>query len=92
MPTTAGEAAPPPRRAQGEPSREEAATTGDVPPRTEEETAPREREGVSRQPEQEQREGDDRGLIERARDALLGEEELRPRDRREGTDRPEDRR
>ena len=51
-----------------------------------------EREESARQPEreQEEREGDDRGLIERARDALLGEEE--PPRRREGTDRPEDRR
>jgi len=59
----------------------------DVPLRTEETAAPLGREGA-RQPEREREE--DRGFLDRARDALLGEEE-EPR-RREGTDRPEERR
>ena len=64
------------------PPREEG-VTGDVPPRTEEAT-PTRREGA-RQTEREQEE-EDKGLIDRARDAIIGEEE-EPR-RREGTDRP----
>ncbi len=55
----------------------------DVPPRTEED-APLGREGASRQPEGEREE--DKGLIDRAREAILGEEE-EPRSSREGTDR-----
>ncbi len=81
--------APPPRRTgieeENVPRREET-ITGDVPPRTDE-AAPPGREG-GRQPEREREE--DKGLLDRARDALLGEEE-EPR-RREGTDRPEERR
>ena len=63
---------------------------GASPPRTEEAPPRREegRVGASRQPEGEREE--DKGLLDRARDALLGEEE-EPR-RREGTDRPEERR
>ena len=61
--------------------------TGDVPPRTEE-TAPLGRGGASSQPEREREE--DKGFLDRARDAILGEEE-EPR-RREETDRPEERR
>ena len=63
---------------------------GASPPRTEEAPPRREeeREGARRQPEREQEE--DKGLLDRARDALLGEEE-EPR-RREGTDGPEERR
>jgi HSP20 family protein len=57
----------------------------DVSPRTEEE-----REGARRQPERE-REEEDKGLLDRAREAILGEEE-EPRRRTERTDRPEDRR
>src|SRR5918997_3728942 len=56
---------------------------GASPPRAEEG-----REGASRQPEREREE--DKGFLDKARDALLGEEE-EPR-RREGTDRPEERR
>ena len=70
-----------PPRTEGVPPREEA-VTGDVPPRTEE-AAPPGREGA-RQPEREQEE-EDKGLIDRARDAIIGEEE-EPR-RREGTNR-----
>jgi hypothetical protein len=90
------EEAPPPRTSGIEegslPRREEApprvgAVTGDVPgdvpPRTEED-APLGGEDV-REPQREREE--DRGLIDRARDAILGEEE-EPR-RREGTDRPD---
>src|SRR5215212_52723 len=63
---------------------------GASPPRTEEAPPRREegRVGASRQPEGEREE--DKGLLDRVRDALLGEEE-EPR-RREGTDRPEERR
>jgi len=62
----------------------------DVPPRTEE-TAPLGREGAARrQPEREREE--DKGFLDRARDAILGEEEEEPRRRREGPDRPEERR
>ena len=53
-----------------------------VPPRTEE-AAPPGREDA-RQPERDREE--DKGLIDRAKDAILGEEE-EPRRRREGTDR-----
>lgn len=56
---------------------------GDVLPRTEED-APPGREGASRQPEGEREE--DKGLIDRAKDAILGEEE-EPGRSREGTDR-----
>src|SRR5215210_586233 len=52
-------------------------------PRTEEA-----REGARRQPESEREE--DEGLLDRAKEAILGEEEESRR--REGTDRPEDRR
>ena len=56
----------------------------DLPPRMpEREPLGREREGV-REPEREREE--DKGLIDRAKDALSGEEEPR---RREGTDRPD---
>jgi len=87
---------PPPRTAGIEegvtPRTEEASpregVTGDGPLRSEEESAPPGREGA-REPEREREE--DKGLIDRARDALMGEEEEEPR-RREGTDRPEDRR
>jgi hypothetical protein len=88
---TIQEEAPPPRTTGIEegtlPRREEAATAGDVPLR--EEPAPPGREGASRQPEREREE--DKGFLERARDALLGEEG-EPRRRGEGTDRPEERR
>ena len=77
-PSRTGEVPP---RTEGVPPREEA-VTGDVPPRTEE-AAPPGREGA-RQPERERGE-EDKGLIDRARDAIIGEEE-EPR-RREGTDR-----
>jgi hypothetical protein len=90
------EEAPPPRTSGLEeaavPGREESppregAATGDVPggyglPRTEEDR-PLGREDV-REPE-EQRE-EDKGLLDSARDVILGEEEPR---RREGTDRPD---
>ena len=56
---------------------------GDVLPRTEED-APPGREGASRLPEGEREE--DKGLIDRAKDAILGGEE-EPRRSREGTDR-----
>ena len=81
-PSRTGEVPP---RTEGVPPREEA-VTGDVPPRTEE-AAPPGREGA-RQPERERGEEDKgliEGLIDRARDAIIGEEE-EPR-RREGTDR-----
>jgi hypothetical protein len=77
VPPRSGEVPP---RTEGIPPREEG-VAGDVPPRTEEATPPR-REGAS-QPEREE----DKGLIDRARDAIIGEEE-EPR-RREGTDRPD---
>ncbi len=86
------EEVPPPRMSGVEegslPRREEAppregAVTGDVPPRTEGD-APLGREDV-REPQRER--GEDRGLLDRAKDAILGEEE-EPR-RREGTDRPD---
>ncbi len=67
--------------------RREEAVTGGVPPRREEATPPG-RESAGGQPEREREE--DKGFLERARDALLGEEE-EPR-RRERTDRPEERR
>jgi hypothetical protein len=81
------EEAPPPRTGSVPPG--EGAVTEDVPgdvlPRTEED-APLGREGASRQPEGEREE--DKGLIDRAKDAILGEEEEEPRRRsREGTDR-----
>jgi hypothetical protein len=79
-PSRSGEA--PPRTTEGVPPREEG-VAGDIPPRTEE-AAPLGREGA-RQPEREQEE--DKGLIDRARDAIIGEEE-EPR-RREETDRPD---
>jgi uncharacterized protein with GYD domain len=75
------EEAPP--RTEGMPPREEV-EPGDVPPRREE-PAPLGREEGTRQPEREREE--DKGLIDRARDAIIGEEE-EPR-RREGTDRPD---
>ncbi len=80
-------AAPEPRDV---PPRTTGIEEGASPPRTEEAPPRREeeREGARRQPEREQEE--DKGLLDRARDALLGEEE-EPR-RREGTDRPEERR
>jgi len=68
----------------------------DVPPRTtgiEEGTSPpgteEGRESARRQPEREREE--DKGLLDRVRDAVLGEEE-EPRGRREETNRPEERR
>jgi uncharacterized protein with GYD domain len=70
-----------PPRTEGIPPREEG-VPGAVPPRTEE-AAPPGQEG-GRQPEREREE--DKGLIDRARDAIIGEEEEEPR-RREGTDR-----
>jgi uncharacterized protein with GYD domain len=72
-----------PPRTEGMPPREEV-EPGDVPPRREE-PAPLGREEGTRQPEREQEE--DKRLIDRARDAIIGEEE-EPR-RREGTDRPD---
>jgi hypothetical protein len=78
------EEAPPPRTEE-RPS----GTEGNTPPRTEdvsprtEESAPPGREGTGREQEE------DRGLLDRARDALLGEEEKSPRRREEGTDRPD---
>ncbi len=63
----------------------ETEVTGDDPLRTEEESAPPGREGARRQPDREPEE--ERGLLDRARDAIMGEEE-EPR-RREGTDRPD---
>ena len=92
------EETPPPRTSRIEegtvPRREESppregALTGDLPggdvsPRTEED-APIGREDI-REPEREREE--DRGLLDRARDAILGDEEEEPR-RREGTDRPD---
>jgi uncharacterized protein with GYD domain len=78
-PSRSGEVPP---RTEGVPPREEG-LTGDIPPRTEE-AAPTGREGA-RQPEREQEE-EDKGLIDRARAAIIGEEE-EPR-RREGTDGP----
>jgi hypothetical protein len=57
--------------------------TVDVPPRTEEAAPPGRGEDPSRQREREREE--DKGLLDRARDAIMGEEE-EPR-RREGTDR-----
>ena len=78
-PSRSGETPP---RTEGIPPREEG-VTGDLPPTTEE-AAPTGREGA-RQPEREQEE-EDKGLIDRARDAIMGEEEEEPR-RREGTDR-----
>src|SRR5829696_7922401 len=86
------EEAPPPRtagveegvvppRAEGMPPREEA-EPGEVPPRREEPASLGREEGT-RPPEREREE--DKGLIDRARDAIIGEEE-EPR-RREGTDR-----
>lgn len=98
------EEAPPPRtsgieegvlpgregRTEGTPPRE-GSLTGDAPvggaSRRTEGDGPLGREDV-RQPEGEREE--DKGLLDRARDAILGEEE-EPR-RREGTDRPEERR
>ena len=64
-------------------------TEGTMPPRTEdvssrmEEPTPPRREGTGSEQEE------DRGLLDRARDALLGEEEETPRRREEGTDRPD---
>jgi uncharacterized protein with GYD domain len=81
-PSRSGEVPP---RTEGVPPREEG-LTGDIPPRTEE-AAPTGREGAG-QPEREQEE-EDKGLIDRARDAIIGEEEEEPRRRREGTDRPD---
>ena len=81
-----------PRRIQVEAGESPAGTEGpsvrsprteETPPRTEEG-----REGTRRQPERKREE--DEGLLDRARDAILGEEE-EPR-RREGPDRPEERR
>ena len=69
-----------PPRTEEVPPREEA-VTGDLPPRTEE--APPLEHERARQPKTEREE--DRGLIDRARDALLGEEERG----RERTDRPD---
>ena len=77
------EAQPP--RTEERPSGTEGTTpprTEDVSPRTEE-SAPPGREGAGREQEE------DRGLLDRARDALLGEEEESPRRREEGTDRPD---
>jgi hypothetical protein len=77
-----------PPRTESEPLGEGAVTgdvPGDVPPRTRGD-APLGEEDV-REPEREREE--DRGLLDRAKDAILGEEE-EPR-RREGTDRSEQR-
>jgi hypothetical protein len=68
-------------RTEGTPPRE-GSLTGDAPRRTEGD-GPLGREGTREREE-------DKGLLDRARDAILGEEE-EPR-RREGTDRPEERR
>ena len=76
-------------RTQGTPPRE-GALRGDISPedssRRMEDERPLGQEGASRRPEGEREE--DKGLLDRARDAILGEEEGEPR-RREGTDRPE---
>jgi hypothetical protein len=78
------EEAPPPRTEERLSGKE-----GTTPPRTEdvspraEESAPPGRDGAGREQEE------DRGLLDRARDALLGEEEEFPRRREEGTDRPD---
>ena len=82
-----------PRRIQVEAGESLAGTEGPSvrSPRTEE-AAPRieeGQEGARRQPEGEGEE--DKGLIDRVTDAILGEEEQEPK-RREGTNRPEDRR
>ena len=88
---TAGRAgAPPPRTTgigEGTLPRREEAVTGDIPPGTEETAAPPPgRESASRQPERGREE--DKGLIDRAKDAILGEEGEEPTRRRgEGTDR-----
>jgi hypothetical protein len=99
------EEAPPPRssgteegvlpgreeRTEGTPPRE-GALRGDISPedtsRRMEDEGPLGREGASRRPEGEREE--DKGLLDRAKDAILGEEN-EPR-RREGTNRPEERR
>src|SRR5215216_908889 len=77
---------PPPSRTEEVPLAEEvpSGTPPQAPPRTQE-PGPLGREG-SRRPESEQDEEEDKGLLDRARDALLGKED-EPR-RREGTDRP----
>ena len=78
------EEAPPPRTEERLPGTEGTTPprTEDVSPRTEESALPG-REGAGREQEE------DRGLLDRARDALLGEEEKSPRRREEGTDRPD---
>jgi hypothetical protein len=80
------EEAPPPRTEERSSGTEGTTTpprTEDVSPRTEE-SAPPGREDAGREQEEE-----DRGLLDRARDALLGEEEEPPRRREEGTYRPD---
>jgi HSP20 family protein len=86
-PTTAETARPAEPGATSKPRDVPPRTTGTQegvsPPRTEEG-----REGAGRQPDREREENE--GLLDRAKDAILGEDEERRR--REGTDRPEDRR
>jgi hypothetical protein len=78
-------------RTEGTPPRE-GTLRGDISPedtsRRMEDEGPLGREGASRRSEGEREE--DKGLLDRARDAILGEED-EPR-RREGSDRPEERR
>ena len=87
--TTGRMEAPPPRTTgieEGTLPRREEAVTGDIPPGTEETAAPPPgRESASRQPERDREE--DKGLIDRAKDAIVGEEEEEPSRRGEGTDR-----
>ncbi len=78
-PARAGEVPPRTEPASAPSRREEETRAREVPPRTEPAGAPSRRE-----------EEDDRGLLDRARDELFGREEEEPR--REGTDRPPDRR
>jgi hypothetical protein len=73
----------PPQAPPGDVQRE---TPPEPSSRTQEPPGPLGREG-SRRPESEQDEEEDKGLLDRARDALLGKED-EPR-RREGTDRPD---
>jgi hypothetical protein len=68
--------------------RREEAVTGDIPPATEETAVPPpgSESASRRQPERDREE--DKGLIDRAKDAILGEEGEEPTRRRgEGTDR-----
>jgi hypothetical protein len=72
------EEAPPPRTEGARPM-EGAASAGDASPGTEE-TAPRGREGASSSGQPEREREEDRGLLDRAKDALMGEGEPGRRD------------